>query len=296
MVLQPQARTIVVRAPATSANMGPGFDCLGMALDLWNEVEATPGAGESEGDANLILRATRVVFDHVGASYPGFGLRCTNRIPFARGLGSSAAAIACGVLVGNTCLGDPLDRSALLQLATQLEGHPDNVVACLLGGVRVATVLESGRVVQAQVPVRLRLHVVCFVPDQLSPTAHARGVLPSTVALADALFNVARSSLLVAALASGQSDLLGEATRDCLHQPYRLPLFAAGSRLLQAATQAGALGVFTSGAGPSVLALCPDVERVDAVAAAFDATALELGLGGVTMRLSMSDAGAHVVG
>ena len=106
-MVQPQANVIVVRAPATSANMGPGFDCLGMALDLWNEVEAMPGGPQRDGDGNLILRATRAVFDEVGAPYPGFELRCTNRIPFARGLGSSAAAIACGILIGNHCLGEP---------------------------------------------------------------------------------------------------------------------------------------------------------------------------------------------
>ncbi|MGI9148626.1 MAG: homoserine kinase [Chloroflexota bacterium] len=284
-----------MRAPATSANMGPGFDCLGMALDLWNEVEALPGMQQPDADGNLILRAARAVFDHVGAHYPGFSLRCTNRIPFARGLGSSAAAIASGVVVGNACLGGLLDTSALLQLAVQLEGHPDNVVPCLLGGVRVAAVLESGRVVQAQVPLAIRLSTVCFVPDQLSPTAHARGVLPSTIPLADALFNVARSSLLVAALASGQSDVLAEATRDRLHQPYRLPLFPAGARLLEAALQAGALGAFTSGAGPSVLAVCGDGQPVEAVATAFEQTAHSLGLAGVTMHLSLIDQGAHVV-
>src|ERR1700680_4573241 len=202
-MVQSQTNGIVVRAPATSANMGPGFDCLGMALDLWNEVEAVPGVFQRDGDENLILRAVRSVFDEVGAAYPGFRLRCTNRIPFSRGLGSSAAAIACGVLIGNHCLDGPLDESALLQLAGRLEGHPDNVVACLLGGVRVAAVVESGRGVQARVPGALSLSAVCFVPDQVSPTAHARGVLPTTISLADALFNIARSSLLVAALASG---------------------------------------------------------------------------------------------
>jgi homoserine kinase len=294
-MVQPQANVIVVRAPATSANLGPGFDCLGMALDLWNDVEAVPSGGQRDGDRNLILRAARAVFEQVGAAYPGFELRCTNRIPFSRGLGSSAAAIACGVLIGNHCLGGPLDESALLELSSRLEGHPDNVVPCLLGGVRVAAIVENGRIVQARVPVALRLRGVCFVPEQHSRTAHARGLLPTTVSLADALFNVARSSLLVAALASGQRDVLSEATRDRLHQPYRLPLFPAGARLLDAAMQAGALGAFTSGAGPSVLALCADAQQVDAVAAAFDSTAQQLGLAGVTLHLSPSDRGAYVV-
>jgi homoserine kinase len=294
-MVQPQANVIVVRAPATTANMGPGFDCLGMALDLWNEVEAVPNGAQPAGDRNLILRAARAVFDQVGAPYPGFRLRCTNRIPFSRGLGSSAAAIACGILIGNYCLGRPLDEPSLLQLANRLEGHPDNVVPCLLGGVRVAAIDDGGRVLQVRVPVALNLTGVCFVPEAPSPTAHARGLLPSTVSLADALFNIARSSLLVAALAAGQPDVLAEATRDRLHQPYRLPLFPAGARLLETAMHAGALGAFTSGAGPSVLALCIDTQQVDAVAAAFDLTAHELALAGVTMRLSLSNRGAHVV-
>jgi homoserine kinase len=290
-----QSNVIVVRAPATSANMGPGFDCLGLALDLWNEVEAMPGLVQTNSDENLILRATRAVFEQVGAAYPGFGLRCTNRIPFSRGLGSSAAAIACGMLIGNHCLGGPLDESALLDLASRLEGHPDNVAPCLLGGVRVAVVVENGRVVQARVPLGLSLQMVCFVPEQLSPTAHARNVLPASVSLADALFNVARSSLIVAALAAGRADVLGEATRDRLHQPYRLPLFPAGARLLDAAMQAGALGAFTSGAGPSALALCADRQQVDAVAEAFDSTARQLGVAGASMCLSLSETGAHIV-
>src|SRR5439155_20587799 len=147
-MVQPLANVIVVRAPATSANMGPGFDCLGMALNLWNEVEAVPAVQPPDGDGNLIVRATRAVFEEVGAAYPGFELRCTNRIPFARGLGSSAAAIACGVLIGNQYLGSPLDEAALVDLACRLEGHPDNVAPCLLGGVRVATSVEGGHVVQ----------------------------------------------------------------------------------------------------------------------------------------------------
>jgi homoserine kinase len=294
-MVQPLTNAIVVRAPATSANMGPGFDCLGVALNLWNEVSAVPGVVPSDTDDNLILKAARAVFDLVDAPYPGFGLQCTNRIPFSRGLGSSAAAIACGVLIGNHCLSQPLDEAAVVDLACRLEGHPDNVVPCLFGGVRVATVLERGHVVHARVPVALEVCAVCFVPEQHSPTAHARGVLPSSVPLADALFNVARASLLVAALSSGQPDALAEATRDRLHQPYRLSLFPAGARLLESALQVGALGAFTSGAGPSVLALCADSQQVDAVTAAFETTAQHLGLAGVTMCLSLSDKGAHVV-
>ncbi len=284
-----------MRAPATSANLGPGFDCLGLTLDLWNEVSAVAGVLQVAGEETLIHRAARAVFNSVGAEYPGFELQCTNRIPFARGLGSSSAAIACGILIANHCLGSPLSEAGLLDLATTLEGHPDNVVPCLLGGVRVATVAKSGRVVQARVPVALSLRAVAFIPEHNVPTADARGVLPSSVSLADALFNVARSSLLVAALASGQHEALAEATRDRLHQPYRLSLYPSGATLLDSAMQAGALGAFTSGAGPSILALCADELQANAVGAAFETTALRLGEPGRTLQMSLIERGAHVV-
>jgi homoserine kinase len=287
--------SIVVRAPATSANLGAGFDCLGLALDLWNEVSATPGRVSADDSTNLILRAARLTFDRVGVPYPGFELRCTNRIVFNRGLGSSAAAITCGVVLANQFLGNALDESAVLALATQLEGHPDNVAPCVLGGVRVALCTDDGRVIQSRVPLSLSLSAVCFVPDADIATPHARGLLPSTVSLKDAVFNVGRSSLMVAALASGRPALLAEATRDRLHQPFRLPLFPAGSTLLESAMQAGALGAYISGAGPTVLALCSEPAQVESVAAAFERTAADHAVPGAVMRLGLTEQGAHVV-
>jgi homoserine kinase len=188
-----------------------------------------------------------------------------------------------------------LHEAELLNLASTLEGHPDNVVPCLLGGVRVATVDDNGRVVQAHVPVAMSLHAVVFVPEHNVPTAHARGLLPSSVSLADALFNVARASLLVAGLAAGQPDVLAEATRDRLHQPYRLALFPAGATLLATAMQAGAMGAFTSGAGPSVLALCAGATTARSVGAALEASARQLGEPGQTMHMALIDRGAYVV-
>jgi homoserine kinase len=286
-------QSIVVRAPATSANLGAGFDCLGLALDLWNEVRASRGA--EHDDSNLILRSARAVYDEVGATYSGFKLDCTNRIVFSRGLGSSAAAIVCGVLVANRFLGDPLDTAAMLDLATRLEGHPDNVAPCLLGGVRVALCAENGRIVQAPVKVAGTLRAVCFVPDIGIATPKAREVLPSSVSLTDAVFNVGRASLMVAALSSGRFDLLREATRDRLHQPHRLPLFPAGATLLESAMSAGALGAFVSGAGPTILALCTDLE-IASVSAALERCARRTDVPGKTLVLGLTSQGAHVVG
>jgi homoserine kinase len=288
--------SIVVRAPATSANLGAGFDCLGMALDLWNEVTATPGDPAADDDSNLILRAARATYELVGAPYPGFELQCTNRIMVRRGLGSSAAAIACGVLFANHCLGNPLNSAAVLDLAVSLEGHPDNVAPCLFGGVRVAVCTDDGHVVQARVPLGLDLSAVCFVPDLHLPTAHARELLPSDVSLADVVFNLGRSSLMVAALASGNAELLPEATRDRLHQPFRQLLFPDGATLLEAAMQAGASGAFMSGAGPTVMTLCASSAAAASVAVAFESVAARLGVPGETRHLALTDRGAHVVG
>ncbi|HEY3062928.1 MAG TPA: homoserine kinase [Chloroflexota bacterium] len=282
--------SIVVRAPATSANMGSGFDCLGLALDLWTEIEAVVGG--SCDSANLIVRSAHAVFVETATACPGFELRSTNAIPLGRGLGSSAAAIMCGVLLANHCLGTVLGERDILDIASRLEGHPDNVAPCLLGGVQVATIDDAGHVVHARVPLGLPLQVVVFVPEQPLLTIAARQVLPTAIPLADAMFNVARSSLLVAALATGAGELIAEATRDRLHQPYRLPLFPPGSTLLEAAMNAGALGAYTSGAGPSVLALVADDARAQAVADAFDALAVP----GAALRLRLSERGAHVVG
>jgi homoserine kinase len=281
--------SIVVRAPATSANLGSGFDCLGMALDLWNEVHAMPVPEAEPG--NLLQRAADAAFAAAGAPPQPFAFRARNAVPQGRGLGSSATAIVCGLLIANRCLGDPLSVGQLLEVATRLEGHPDNVVPCLLGGLQVATLDAAGRVVHARVALVRPLQAVVFVPEQHILTTDARALLPAAVPLDDARFNVARASLLVAALSSGELSLLREATRDRLHQPYRLSLFPAGSRLFDAAMQAGALAVYTSGAGPAVLALVSDESSAELVAAAFS----DVRLPGVTLRLGLSDRGAHVV-
>jgi homoserine kinase len=287
------SNAIVVRAPATSANLGSGFDCLGVALDLWNDVRAFPGRPERDRD-NLILRAARCVFEETGAAYPEFELQCINRIPFGRGLGSSAAAIVCGVLLANAYLEEQLNQSDCLRLAAQIEGHADNVAPCLLGGARVATTDERGHVIQAGVHIQVPLEAVVFVPDLRIATVEARARLPKRVLLDDALFNVARASLLVAALASGAAELLDEATRDRLHQPYRLELFPAGGELIAAARAAGALAACISGAGPSVLALCGRPEQTAAVQAAFTYTAGAAEIPGSILRLAISQQGAHV--
>ena len=293
---------IVARAPATSANLGPGFDCLGLALDLWNEVAATVG-GDVQGGAdraddrppNLIEHAAQMAFREAGVEPPSLHLDCVNTIPFGRGLGSSSAAIACGMLVANAYLRNALSADDLLRLGTRLEGHPDNMAPCLLGGVRVSVLAEDGSVKQSPVPTPARIYPVVFVPDVPLPTVEARAVLPSSVPYHDALFNVARASLLVAAFATGDFSLVREATRDRLHQPYREPLFPAGRALMDAADAAGALGACVSGAGPTILAFCGDQASAVTVMAEMAAAAAAAQVAGRPQALGLTQVGAHVV-
>jgi homoserine kinase len=293
-----------VRVPATSANLGPGFDALGLALTLYDEVEArvTGGglvievSGEGEqtaaaGESHLVVRAMRAAFDVIGAHPPGLALRCTNRIPHGRGLGSSAAAIVAGAVAARaltagkgtagkaTAAARPaaarpadaagrLPDDALFALATELEGHPDNVAACLAGGLTIAW--SAGEREQGAGPggpaspgrrVRPRLTrlfpltgitpVVCVAPGPLA-TDEARRALPPAVSHAEAAANAGRSALLVAALTSDPAALF-DATQDWLHQPYRAPAMPATAELVGRLRAAGIPAV-VSGAGPSVLA------------------------------------------
>jgi homoserine kinase len=294
-----------VRVPATSANLGPGFDALGLALGLYNTVRVEPAAAlevvvEGEGAAalprderSLLWRALCAAVERAGATPPTVRLVCHNRIPLARGLGSSSAAIVAGLLAGNRLAGDQLDRNALLALAVALEGHPDNVTPALLGGVRVCVQGEGG-LSQVAVPLPRPLYAALFVPDRPLPTAEARRALPATVPWGDAVYNLGRAALLVAALATGEYRLLAEATRDRLHQPARARLFPALPALLAAARAAGALGACLSGAGPSVLALAESAADAQRVAGALEAAAAGETVGGHSLVAEVGVGGAEV--
>ena len=293
--------SIVVRVPATSANLGPGFDVLGLALGLYNEIvydEADgvtvaiegEGAGRLDtGAANVVARAARMAYEAAGRRFPGAAIRCLNRIPPARGLGSSAAAWVGGLVAANAMLGSPLDRDALLALACRAEGHPDNVAAALLGGLTVSCVSgESVAAVSLRVPVDL-LWVV-LVPKLESSTREARAVLPETVTRADAVFNLQRMGLLLAALASGRVDVLGVAMDDRLHQPQRQALFPWMDAVRRAALEAGALGCVLSGAGPSVLAAVRGATQP--VARAMEQALTSVGVAGRALPLPVDTTGA----
>lgn len=238
--------SLVVRAPATTANLGPGFDCAGAALDLWNEVEVSEG-GEAPDPAHIGVRAFGLV-----ASPEGLAFEWTERIPRARGLGSSAATIALGLVAAASWSGQELSAEELLARGAPLEGHSDNLAACLAGGVCLTW---EGRI--ERIAETLPLAPVAIVPKQEVRTPDARNALPAEVPHVDAAFNVARAALLGAGLARGDAGLLAAAFGDRLHEPYR------PSRLLDAVRAeppAGAVGATLSGSGPTVIVWAEDGE------------------------------------
>jgi homoserine kinase len=291
-----------VRVPATSANLGPGFDALGLALALHNDVEASEadavsvriegeGAGRLAPDAdNVVARGVRLAYEAVGRPFKGVAVRCVNRVPTSRGLGSSAAAWVGGLLAGNALCGNVLSRDAILALATSAEGHPDNVAAALLGGLTVSCVGDGGAVTAISLPVPRELTWVALIPEATSSTAEARAVLPASVPRADAVFNVQRVALLLAALQSGRTEALAGALDDRLHQPYRLALFPWMPAVAAAARAAGAVGCVLSGAGPALLAVV--VGEAGAVARAMEAALRAAGGAGIARTLDVDPRGA----
>lgn len=255
--------TIRVRAPATAANLGPGFDTLGLALGLWNDVEVLPGADatvaiEGEGadelatdGSNLVFRAAHHVARYLGERLPPFGLRCRNEIPLERGLGSSASAVSAGVLIADRLLGGRLEAADLLRLAVDVEGHADNVAACLNGGLVIAYRDAEGWGVERLEPADLT--PVVLVPETARVVTHAaRKALPQDVALSDAAFNLSRVALAVVAL-TRRPELLAAAVEDRLHQSSRLALAPQSQRTFDDLRRAG-VPVVVSGSGPSLLA------------------------------------------
>jgi len=257
-----------VRVPATSANLGPGFDAMGLALGIVDEVEVRAlgstevvveidgeGAGElPTGEDHLIVRAIRAALDDVGAPQVGLHLVCHNTIPHGRGLGSSAAAVVTGILAARMLIGEPeaLHNTAAFRIASAFEGHPDNAAPAILGGGTISWTGPDGPHA-TELPLHPDVEPVVLVPTTRLATKTARGVLPAVVPHADAAFTAGRAALLVQALCQ-RPELLLEATEEKLHQHYRAGVMPATWRLVQALREAGQAAV-VSGAGPSVLVL-----------------------------------------
>ena len=260
---------IKVSVPATSANVGSGFDALGLAVTLYNtvtfedsevlEISASDGTRIPRGESNLVYRSAKGLFEKVGKQIPPLKITQTNPIPMARGLGSSSACIIAGLLGANRMLGDVLNTQELLTLATAIEGHPDNVAPALLGGL-TSSVFEDGKVYSVKRNVDESLCFAAIVPDYKLLTEAARAALPKEVSHKDAVYNLSRAALVPAAFCEGRHDLLAIATEDKLHQQYRMPLMPGSREVFDMARLCGAKAVYVSGAGSTVMAVAEKAE------------------------------------
>ncbi len=289
------ARSVTVRVPATSANLGPGFDALGVALDWAGEITlsevaapAPPPAGSME---RLALMAAVLLFEQAGQPMPPLAAEYRGDMPIGRGLGMSAAAFAGGLVGANELLG-LVGLDGLIPSAVRLEGHGDNIIPALLGGLCVVAE-DDGGPVWCRIEPPDDLQLALFVPDFDMPTHESRERLPVSLTRGQAVHNIARSALLVAAVTQHRYDLLGTATQDILHQPARATLFPAMLPALDAARKAGAHGAYLSGGGSTLAAFV--TEHAESVAGAMREAAAAHGIGGVTRVVSLSGRGTEVV-
>ena len=278
---------ITVTVPATSANVGAGFDSLGLAVSMYNvftfeeadriQITSVDGTHIPTGSNNLVYRSARVVYDQLGIPMKGLRITQKNTIPMARGLGSSSACIVAGILGANALLGNKLTRRQMLTLATSIEGHPDNVapasVSPALTVCFVTSVIDEGQVYSVKKEIDTELAFAAFVPDFRLLTSKARAALPAMVSHKDAVYNLSRAALATAAFCDGNYALLDVATKDVLHQQYRLPLITGGDEVFELAQDLGALAVYISGAGPTIMAVVhkDDTEFFDRAEAALAA-------------------------
>jgi len=271
---------VTVTIPATSANLGPGFDCLGLALSLYHTaiftITDTPGliitaTGEDAhkiptNESNLVWQCAKILFDRFNEYPTGLHIQQDNKIPVGSGLGSSSTAVLAGLFGANAILGNPLTRAEVLQIATDLEGHPDNVAPAVYGGLILGVKEADGLLIeQIDIP---QMKAVVVLPDFNLPTTEARAAIPPTLSLKDAIFNTSRIALLIRALETANYDLLGVAMQDRFHQPHRIPLITGMADAMSAAKEAGAAAVALSGAGPSLIAFAPNNHKQISQAAA----------------------------
>lgn len=261
-----KSNSILVRVPASTANLGPGFDCLGLALDIWNDIEFSFSGDslniEIEGEgceslprdsSNLVYQSMLLLLKSTSYSLPkGIQIKCSNNIPVSSGLGSSAAAVIAGLLGAKTLLNIQINDFELLKLAMSYEGHADNISACLCGGLTISA-LSAGELVIKKLSLE-PLNAIIALPDIKISTPQARAVLPESVSMKDAVFNIGRVALLVNSFQEGNYEYLKIAMQDSIHQHYRLGLYPGSEAAITGALDAGALGAALSGAGPSVIA------------------------------------------
>ena len=309
---EPKLERATIRVPATSANLGPGFDCLGVAVDLWNETTVSRGnkvitiRGEGEGtlpvnEQNLIAESARHAFREIGSDGIELGFDCRNKIPLARGLGSSSAATVTGIAAAFLFAGHDLDDIETLNwifaIAADIEGHPDNAAPAVFGGCQIGVhandALDEGGWINSRIDIPDELKAVVFVPDFSMKTVEARGILSDVVSRSDAVFNVGRAAMLVHAIETRQWHLLRHATDDRLHQPQRIAkLFPRFRPIARGALDAGAHGVFLSGAGPAIMALATG--RFMTICYEMSENARKAQVGGQALILDLSNSGVQV--
>lgn len=261
---------IKVRVPATSANLGPGFDSLGLALDIYNtyRIEEIDEGLVIEGceskyanEDNLTYQAIMKCFEKVGYKSRGIKIVIESDVPVARGLGSSATCIVGGLVAANEISGNTLNDDELLDIATEMEGHPDNVAPALLGGMVVSVYEDKNKVYYSKINVASGIKFLALIPNFELPTKKSRSILPKVIPHSDAVFNVARVALMVSALQNGEFDLLKVAGQDKLHQHYRGTLIEGYEEILNASREFGAKSVFLSGAGPTILVVVDEDDK-----------------------------------
>jgi homoserine kinase len=268
---------IRIQVPATSANLGSGFDSLGIALNLYNQVwmeesdtisiTSKDNVSIPKDETNLIYWAAKSLYERCGHKLPGLKIIQLNNIPMARGLGSSSACIVAGILGANRMLGSPLSQKELTDLAAEIEGHPDNTTPAIEGGL-VASAMEAGRVYSVSVPVSEKIRFVLFIPPFELKTEKARSVLPQQYSRSDAVYNLSRSALMTASLFSGKLENLRVAVQDRIHQPYRSGLIEHLDDVFRMSYELGSLGTYVSGAGPTIISMVSsdEAERFSALA------------------------------
>jgi homoserine kinase len=307
-------RRVAVEAPASSANLGAGYDCLGVALAMTNRIEVEvrgwsrgeieltvdgEGSDELAGDRdNRFVQGLEAALEAARGPLPdgvGWRIEMQNQVPLARGLGSSAAATVAGVVAANALLGGVLDVPSQLRIATAVEGHPDNAAAVLLGGFVVSSMTPEGvEAIRFDIPRDLR--AVLFIPDLRLTTQAMRDALPGKVPLADAVANLGAVAVGVAGLAAGRTDLLRVLTVDRIHEPYRARAFPQLPRLVAAARDAGALGACLSGAGSTIIAFADSMADITRIEAGFMAVAADSDLTGRIAVVEPRNTGAKVLG
>lgn len=255
---------IGIKVPATSANLGSGFDSLGVALNwhnrVWMEecdhmdISSTDGMEIPTGEDNLVYQAAKFVYEACDKPVPGMKIIQENNIPMARGMGSSSACIVAGIMGANALLGNPLNQDALINLACKIEGHPDNTTPAVLGGLTVSA-MDAGKVFSVGTQVSERFRFALLIPSFQLKTEQSRAALPAKYSKKDAIYNLSRSALMVASLSSGKAENLRVAVQDKLHQPFRADLIENCSEIFEMTYQNGSLGTYISGAGPCIMSI-----------------------------------------